>query len=59
MRIVLLTQDDPFFLPRAIQKLHDEMPKDVDWSELGQFEAEDNTVGSQELACLSGVCEIA
>lgn len=35
------------------------MPKDVDWSELGQFEAEDNTVGSQELACLSGVCEIA
>ncbi|MEY4609885.1 MAG: hypothetical protein RL246_204 [Bacteroidota bacterium] len=31
MRIVLLTQDDPFFLPRAIQKLHDEMPKDVEW----------------------------
>ena len=30
MRIVLLTQDDPFFLPRAIQKLQDEMPKDVE-----------------------------
>lgn len=35
------------------------MPQNVDWTELGQFEAEDNTVGSQELACLSGVCEIA
>lgn len=34
------------------------MPKDVDWADLGQFEAEDSTVGSQELACLSGVCEI-
>lgn len=30
MRIVLITQDDPFFLPRAIQKLQDEMPKDVE-----------------------------
>ena len=30
MRIVLLTQDDPFFLPRAIQKLQDGMPKDVE-----------------------------
>ena len=35
------------------------MPKDVDWTELGKFEDEDNTSGSQELACLSGVCEIA
>lgn len=34
------------------------MPKNVDWTELGQFEDEDNTSGSQELACLSGVCEI-
>jgi len=34
------------------------MPKNVDWTELGAFEDEDNTSGSQELACLSGVCEI-
>lgn len=37
----------------------DKMPQLADWSELGEFEDEDNTVGSQELACLSGVCEIA
>jgi ribonucleoside-triphosphate reductase len=35
-----------------------EMPKDVDWSELEQYEMEDNTTGSQELACVGGACEI-
>jgi len=34
------------------------MPKDVDWSELEQYEMEDNTTGSQELACVGGACEI-
>ena len=34
------------------------MPKDVDWSELEQYEMEDNTTGSQELACVGGTCEI-
>lgn len=34
------------------------MPKDVDWSELGQYEVEDSTKGSQELSCSAGVCEI-
>lgn len=34
------------------------MPEDVDWSELIQFESEDNTTGSQELACVAGNCEI-
>jgi ribonucleoside-triphosphate reductase len=30
----------------------------IDWLELGQFEKEDTTKGTQELACVSGVCEI-
>ena len=31
---------------------------DIDWSELGQYETEDNTVGNRELACTAGACEI-
>jgi ribonucleoside-diphosphate reductase alpha chain len=34
------------------------MPKDIDWADLGNFETEDNTIGSQELACVGGACEI-
>jgi len=34
------------------------MPKDVNWSELSAYEQEDNTTGSQTLACTAGVCEI-
>lgn len=34
------------------------MPKDVDWSLLAQYEVSDNTTGSQELACVSGACDI-
>lgn len=34
------------------------MPKAIDWSKLSEFELEDNTKGSQTLACVSGVCEI-
>ena len=34
------------------------MPEGVDWEDLGKFETEDNTTGSQELACVGGACEI-
>ena len=34
------------------------MPKNVNWEDLAQFELEDNTTGSQELACVGGACEI-
>ncbi len=34
------------------------MPKSIDWAKLSEFEAEDNTAGSQELACAAGFCEI-
>jgi len=39
-------------------KLLAEMPKGVDWEDLVNFEQEDNTTGSQELACVGGSCEI-
>jgi ribonucleoside-triphosphate reductase len=34
------------------------MPKNVDWKKLMEYENTDETIGSQELACSSGVCEI-
>ena len=39
-------------------KLVAAMPQNVNWEELSQFEKEDNTTGSQELACVGGACEI-
>jgi ribonucleoside-diphosphate reductase alpha chain len=34
------------------------MPDGIDWSELAEYEAEDNTAGMQTMACASGMCEI-
>ena len=34
------------------------MPENVNWNDLVYFEQEDNTTGSQELACVGGACEI-
>lgn len=33
-------------------------PDQIDWTRLKKFEKEDTTIGTQELACVSGVCEI-
>ena len=30
----------------------------IDWEKLTEFEKEDNTNGSRELACTAGVCEV-
>ena len=35
-----------------------QMPKEVDWSVLSEYEKSDMTIGSQELACAAGFCEI-
>ena len=40
------------------KELLQEMPKNVNWSDLVSYEQEDNTTGSQELACVGGACEI-
>jgi len=34
------------------------MPKLIDWSKLTDYEKEDTTTGTQELACVAGGCEI-
>jgi len=34
------------------------MPKSIDWSKLSDYESEDNTAGSQTLACSGDSCEI-
>jgi len=34
------------------------MPKSIDWSELADYEQEDNTSGSQTMACSGDSCEI-
>ena len=34
------------------------MPKEVDWNKLAEYESQDMTIGSQELACVAGACEI-
>ena len=39
-------------------KLLKSMPQNVNWNDLVYFEQEDNTTGSQELACVGGACEI-
>ena len=39
-------------------KLLREMPTDINWKELGTYEAEDNTSGAQTMACSGNACEI-
>ena len=38
--------------------LSQKMPKAIDWSELSEYEQEDNTAGMQTMACSGDVCEI-
>ena len=38
--------------------LLNKMPKEVDWTKLSEYESMDMTIGSQELACAAGNCEI-
>ncbi len=43
---------------KTYKKLAKEMPTDINWNKLQEFETEDTTKGSQELACTAGVCEL-
>ena len=40
------------------KKLCAAMPDAIDWKEFDNYEKEDNTKASQELACSAGVCEV-
>ncbi len=42
----------------AYDSLYQKVPKDIDWTELAQYEQEDNTVGMQSMACSSDGCEL-
>jgi ribonucleoside-diphosphate reductase alpha chain len=39
-------------------KLIKKMPSRIDWGMLKEFEKEDTTTGSKDLACVAGACEI-
>ena len=34
------------------------MPTNIDWSKLSDYEKEDSTIGSRELACTADACEV-
>ena len=40
------------------KELLDNMPKNIDWSLLSNYESTDLTLGAQEMACAAGGCEI-
>ena len=39
-------------------KMLEEMPENIDWSLLSEYEKEDTTSGGRELACSADVCEV-
>ena len=43
---------------KAYKALLAEMPTSIDWSELSNYESEDNTVSMQTMACSGDSCEI-
>ena len=43
---------------KEYKDLLNKMPASVDWNKLSEYEKSDMTVGSQELACSAGSCEI-
>ena len=65
--ISLLPYSDHVYQQAPYEELDEErfnelkfqMPSEVDWGEMTEFESEDNTTGSQELACVGTSCEIA
>lgn len=64
--VAFLPYDDHVYKQAPYQEcteaVYDELmatfPKIIDWSRLAEFELEDSTVGTQELACTAGVCEV-
>ena len=43
---------------KEYEEILNQMPKNVDWSKLSEYEQKDFTVASQELACSAGQCEV-
>ena len=40
------------------KELLERMPKEIKWDKLSEYEKEDSTSGSHDLACSAGVCEV-
>ena len=40
------------------EKFTKKLPKDIDWTLLKNYEQEDNTAGSQTMACSGDSCEV-
>ena len=40
------------------EELLEKLPKDIDWTLLKNYEQEDNTAGSQTMACSGDSCEV-
>jgi ribonucleoside-diphosphate reductase alpha chain len=43
---------------KKYEELVKKMPSQIDWTRLTEYEGEDNTTGSFELACTGGLCEV-
>jgi ribonucleoside-diphosphate reductase alpha chain len=64
--VAFLPRDDHTYEQAPYQDIDEEtynkwietFPKNIDWSKLPDFETEDTTKGSQELACVSGDCSV-
>jgi ribonucleoside-diphosphate reductase alpha chain len=64
--ISLLPYSDHVYQQAPYEEINEEkynelmaaMPESIDWDDLARVEIEDNTIGSQELACVGGACEL-
>lgn len=64
--IAFLPNDDHVYRQAPYQEITEEkynelnadIPKDIDWDLLRNYEKEDTTAGTQTLACSGGVCEV-
>jgi ribonucleoside-diphosphate reductase alpha chain len=45
-------------LTHSYESMMELMPESIDWTKLSAYEKEDNTSGSQTLACSGDVCEM-
>ena len=56
--LLFLVPADSDDITKEYEILLDKMPKEVEWSRLSEYEKTDMTIGSQELGCAFGGCEI-
>ena len=50
--------DKEYIITQSYESVLSQMPKSIDWSLLADYEQEDNTSGSQTMACTGDSCEI-